>query len=163
MIAAGIFGSTDKLELIEGELIAMVPTGPEHAHIVAQLLRILMTCSTRLVRVQSPITLPNHSEPEPDIALVTPKSYMTGHPLPEDIQLIIEVSDTSLIKDKQIKLPLYARYKLPEVWIVDIKAHAIECYWQPEEGGYQKTSRFVDGILTSPTQPGLDIDLDSLW
>jgi Uma2 family endonuclease len=163
MIEAGVFGPDDRVELIEGELIAMVPPKPAHADYVDVLGAVLRRCTKLTVRVQNPITLPEHSEPQPDIALVASRRYRDSHPLPDDIQLVIEVSDASLGKDKQIKLPLYARYGLPEVWILDVVGRAMECYWDPQEGRYAKSSRTTQGVLVSPTQSEITIDLDALW
>jgi Uma2 family endonuclease len=163
MIAAGIFGPEDKVELIEGELIAMAPTKPEHAHLVSCLIRLLTLSTSFGIRGQSPITLPEHSEPEPDIVVVTPKNYLKHHPTPKDVMLLIEVADSSLCKDKQIKLPLYERYQIPEVWIVDVTARAIECYWEATAGQYAKTSRMTAGTVKSPTQPEIQVRVADLW
>jgi Uma2 family endonuclease len=163
MIEAGILGSDDKLELIEGELFAMVPPGPEHADYVDYFDEMLKTCTTLKVRVRNPISLPDHSEPQPDIALVTRQRYHDHQPLPQDIKLIIEISDSSLDKDKRIKLPLYARYNIPEVWIVDVENHAIECYWEPRVGEYIQCSRLTTGLVFSATQSEVRIDPDALW
>jgi Uma2 family endonuclease len=163
MIETGIFGPDDRLELIEGELIAMVPPKPPHASIVTKLTRLLVQCTSLDVRVQDPITLPEHSEPQPDFALVLTKGYSNHHPYPEDIQLVIEVSDSSLAKDQKIKVPLYARYGIPEVWIVDVSGTAVECYWEPSAGAYAKSSRTTEGVLASVTLPEIRIDLNGLW
>jgi Uma2 family endonuclease len=165
MIEAGIFGPDDRLELIEGDLITKVPPKPEHADYVSYLDRTLtLTLGMRwYVRAQSPITLPEHSEPEPDITLVAPKRYLEHHPNPEDIRLIIEVSDSSLTKDREIKLPLYARYKIPEVRIVDVAGHAVECYWDPKDGRYSQSNRTSRGMMVSPIQSEVTVDLDALW
>jgi Uma2 family endonuclease len=163
MIAAGILAEDDHLELIEGALIVMVPPNPPHAYYVDRLTKALSRIEGFNVRVQNPITLSDDSEPQPDLALVTEKPYFDHHPLPEDIHLIIEVSDTTLAKDKQIKLPLFARHRIPEVWILDVTGRAFECYWEPQEGHYTKSRRTAQGRLVSSTQPAVKIDLDALW
>ena len=73
--------------------------------------------------------MPEHSEPEPDIALVKPRRYRDAHPYPTDVLMIIEVAETSLDKDKGVKVPLYARFRIPEVWIVDMSGRPVECFW----------------------------------
>ena len=87
-----------------------------------------------LVSVQDPIRLPPHSEPEPDIALLRPRSdfYAGSHPGPEDVLLIVEVADTSLEYDRETKSPLYARAGIPELWIVDLDAESVEVFRGPE-------------------------------
>jgi Uma2 family endonuclease len=117
MINAGILSGSDRVELIEGDLIEMSPARPEHADYVDFIGETIKAQTDRKVRLQNPITLPEHSEPEPDIALVKPRRYTNAHPGPEDILMLIEVADTSLDKDKQVKPPLYARYLIPEVWV----------------------------------------------
>jgi hypothetical protein len=81
----------------------MAPAGPEHADVVAHVGRILRTQTTFLVREEKPVTLPEHSEPELDIALVKPRRYLDAHPFPDDVLMIIEVADTSLDKNKKGK------------------------------------------------------------
>ena len=128
MITTGILTGEDHVELIDGDLIERAPAGPEHADFVAYLGRILRTQTVLLVREEKPVTLPEHSEPEPDIALVKPRRYLEAHPHPEDVLMIIEVADTSLDKDKSVKVPLYARFRIPEVWIVDVQGGAVESF-----------------------------------
>ena len=88
MITTGILTGEDHVELIDGDLIEMAPAGPEHADFVAYLGRILRTQTVLLVREEKPVTLPEHSEPEPDIALVKPRRYLETHPYPEDVLMI---------------------------------------------------------------------------
>jgi hypothetical protein len=105
MVRTGILTDEDHLELIEGDLIEMAPAGPEHADLVAYIARIMRTQTTFLVREEKPVTLPEHFEPEPDIALVKPRRYRQAHPHPTGVVMIIEVADTSLDKDKGVKVP----------------------------------------------------------
>ncbi|MCB9435318.1 MAG: Uma2 family endonuclease [Ardenticatenaceae bacterium] len=141
MIAAGIFKEDDRLELIGGELITMSPIGPRHAAVVARMTRLLSQhfSDAALVWVQNPVGLEAYSEPEPDVALIQFRSdfYAQAHPEPEDILLLVEVSDTTLAYDRSVKLPLYAQAGVVEVWLVDVGNKAIEVYRQPAENGYQ--------------------------
>jgi Uma2 family endonuclease len=167
MVRTGILTDDDHLELIEGDLIEMAPAGPEHADVVAHVGRILRTQTTFLVREEKPVTLPEHSEPEPDIALVKPRRYLDAHPLPDDVLMIIEVADTSLDKDKKVKVPLYARFGIPEVWVVDLQGRSVECFWNLPVGTglsqYVRSKRAERGLITSETIPGIALNLDELW
>ncbi|MEJ7871360.1 MAG: Uma2 family endonuclease, partial [Rubrobacteraceae bacterium] len=92
-----------------------------------------------------PIILPDSSEPEPDVTVLRPRDdfYAAGHPVPEDVLLLIEVSDTSLEYDREVKLPLYARAGIPEVWIVDLVNEKIHTYSQPAARSYANVSSTV--------------------
>lgn len=167
MIATGILDRDDHVELIEGDLIEMAPAGPEHADLVAFLSQLLRTQTTLAVRDEKPITLPEHSEPEPDLALVKPRRYGAAHPHPADVLLIVEVADSSLDKDKQIKLPLYARFGIPEVWIVDVPGRVVESFWDPQVtptgARYTQSKRVEYGVVSSETLPGISVVLSQLW
>lgn len=148
MSEAGIFSENDKVELINGEIIEMSPIGRRHAACVDRINRLFSNILGMkvIVRVQNPIILNNLSEPEPDIALLQPRAdfYESGHPQPQDIFLLIEVADSSLEYDRDVKIPLYASSGITEVWLVDIYEQAIIVYRYPSENGYsdiQKLSR----------------------
>lgn len=91
------------------------------------------------VRVQNPLTLGDASEPQPDVAVVADHRYTDAHPGPGDTQLVIEVSDTALAFDREVKLVLYARFDVPEVWIVDLQASQLEVHRQPAADQYRET------------------------
>jgi Uma2 family endonuclease len=148
MSEAGIFSENDKVELINGEIIEMSPIGRRHAACVDRINRLFSNILgiKVIVRVQNPIILNNLSEPEPDIALLQPRAdfYESGHPQPQDIFLLIEVADSSLEYDRDVKIPLYASSGITEVWLVDIYEQVIIVYRYPSENGYsdiQKLSR----------------------
>lgn len=147
---AGILGEDDRVELIEGELVDMPPIGSQHADCVSRLIRLLIRQTEAVVRVQDPIQLPGHSEPEPDIAIVRNRSYAEAHPGPEDVMLLIEVADSSLDYDRTIKFPLYARYGIPEVWLIDLQHECVEIHRQPGPEGYCLTLRPARGEYISP-------------
>ena len=94
---------------------------------------------TATVGVQDPIRLSDFSEPQPDIAVLTRRDdfYSSGHPTPEDVLLVVEVADSSVQYDRMIKMPLYARSEIPEVWLVDVARDLVEVYAQPVSGRYQ--------------------------
>lgn len=133
---AGVFAPDARVELIDGELIDMAPVGGPHIRIVNRLNRLLVTAvgTDAEVSVQNPITLPPGSEPQPDLSLVR---FGTGVPTASEVLLVIEVADSTLTFDRAIKLPLYARAAIPEVWIVDVNAQAIEIYRDPMGDGFQ--------------------------
>lgn len=142
MSEAGILSEDDRVELIEGEIIKMSPIGSRHAACVKRLTALLHRRFGRLVTigVQDPIRLDDHSEPEPDIALLKRRDdfYSQSHPTADDILLIIEVADTSVEYDKSVKLPLYAGAGIPETWLANLQEDSIKAYSQPVNGGYQK-------------------------
>lgn len=151
---AGILSESDRVELIEGELVAMSPVGSRHVgtvHILNQLL-VVAVGNRGLVSVQSPIRLDDRSEPEPDVAVLRPRAdyYRTALPGPPDVLLVIEVSDSTLAYDRAVKAPLYAAHGLSELWIVDLVGQKIEVYRRPEEGRYTDVSRVGAGSTLEP-------------
>jgi len=144
MVEAGILSDDDRVELIDGEIIEMVAIGSRHAACVDRLAR-LCSAGVRnraIVRVQNPILLSEHSEPQPDLALLRPRRdfYAAGHPGPQDILLVVEVADTSAETDREIKLPLYARAGIPEVWVVALAETHVEAHRKPSPGGYRTSN-----------------------
>lgn len=138
---AGILSPDERVELIEGEIIEMSPIGERHAACVARLNQVLsMTLQGRaLLWVQSPLRLDDRSEPQPNVMALRPREdfYAQSLPTPADVLLLIEVSDTTLEYDRQVKLPLYARAGVPEVWIVNLQDERVETYAAPAGGAYQ--------------------------
>ena len=163
MVEAGILGEDDRVELVEGVIVAMAAMGSRHAACVDRLNRYLnkFAGDEMLVRVQSPIRLDDTSEPEPDIALLKPREdfYSHEHPGPGNVLLVIEVSDTSAEYDTSVKLPLYARAGIPETWLVNLTTETVEVHSQPVSGEYRQTLRAKRGeILRSEAVAGLEID-----
>lgn len=132
---AGIIPENTRVELLAGEIIRRSPINSPHADCVDKLSKwfILNLEDQAIVRIQNPVTLDAYSEPEPDILLARWKKngYRAAHPGPEEVLLLIEVADSSLEKDRRVKLPLYAKAGIPEVWIVDLSRAAVEVYTQP--------------------------------
>ena len=151
---AGILSADDRVELIDGEVVEMTPIGTVHTSAVMRATRALMLAAgTRAgVRGQVPIRLGDFSEPEPDLALVKWRDdfYGTAHPGPDDILLVIEMADTSLRYDRQVKVPLYARHGIVEYWLVDLAAHSVTCYTSPGDDTYRKVSVHGPGETLSP-------------
>ena len=142
LLETGFFTEEDRVELIDGEIIAMSPIGPKHAGCVIRLITYLSRKVGRhaLVNAQNPVWLNEYSEPQPDIALLKPREdfYMNSHPTPEDTLVAIEVADSTLEGDRQIKLPKYAQAGVPEFWLVDLVNNRIEVHALPNEGVYQE-------------------------
>ncbi|HZS48799.1 MAG TPA: Uma2 family endonuclease [Blastocatellia bacterium] len=154
MTTAGILTEDDRVELIRGELIRMSPIGSGHAACVKRLNNILgkKASAYAIISVQDPVQIDNYSLPQPDLALLTSRAdfYSHSHPTGNDVLLIIEVSDTSIEYDRNVKLPLYAEASIIEVWLVNLREDRIEVYSRPVAGKY-KDVRFVNrGESISP-------------
>ena len=167
MAEAGILPPEQRTELIDGEIIDMASIGSRHAAMVRRLgLLIDTAASGRLeVRSQNPIRLGLHSEPEPDLLVVVWRSdfYALAHPTPADTKLLIEVADSTLRYDLQIKLPLYARHGVPEVWIIDLEGGQLLRHRQPQGETYILVDVLTrPGVLVPDAAPELAIDLSGL-
>ena len=131
----GILGPADRVELIDGEIIDRSPIGALHAAIVDLLARHFgrSAQASAFIRCQNPLRLDGLSEPEPDIAILKPRAdfYTTGHPGPADVLLVIEVADSSLAYDLGVKVPLYARHGIPEVWVIDATTRQTRVFREP--------------------------------
>lgn len=140
MVEVGILGPDDHVELIEGAIVEMPPIGPLHADVVRWLsIFFVRTLEDRaVVSVQSPVRLPTSSEPQPDIALLRPGSYRQRHPEPADILLVVEVADTTVLSDRRYKIPMYARSRVAEAWLVDLTMNVLEVYRGPRTDGYSE-------------------------
>lgn len=155
----GIFGEDDRVELIEGEIVEMTPIGSGHAATVNRLTRLLGTQAgaRAVLTVQNPLSIPGEgaavdSEPQPDLMLLAPRDdfYAAGHPTPEDVLLLIEVADTTLAFDRDVKLPVYARGGVGEVWLVNLQEGLVEVHRDPVQGSYRWTRRAFPGEDLEP-------------
>lgn len=137
---AGILAPDARVELIDGEIIDMPPIGPPHASTVNRLVRLLVQAvgDRAVLLVQNPVVLSRHSAPQPDLALALPRAdfYASRHPGPADVVLVIEVADTTLPFDRDVKTGLYARYRIPEVWLIDLQAERLLRHRTPQRGAY---------------------------
>jgi Uma2 family endonuclease len=135
LIKLGFLTEENRVELIQGELIQMTAKGTPHTVCSSILCRLLdrILGDQVVIRGQDPITISNHSEPEPDIVLARGKDedYLSHHPYPEDILLVVEISDSTLIYDQTTKLKLYAESGISHYWVVNLNARQLECYHQP--------------------------------
>ena len=168
MIAAGIFAEDDRVELIEGELRAMPPINAEHAGKNKRLNQLFSQRAQgqAIVAVQDPLTLPEHSEPEPDLMLLRPRDdfYEHANPTPADTLLVIEIADSSLRYDRDVKVPLYAAHGVPETWLIDLKHRRLEVYRDPGPAGYRQRRRpDPDQTIAPVLLPALRIAVSDLW
>lgn len=166
MAATGILGPEERVELIEGEIIDMLPIGAPHAGVVGNLTTLFARLADKCqLWIQNPIRLSQLSEPQPDVALLVPRPgvYVRDHPMPQDVLLVVEVADTSLQQDRGIKVPLYARHRIREVWIVNVPDGTLERYLGPEGDAYTIHHVFQRGQRLSPAAfPDLEIAVDSV-
>lgn len=168
MIEAGILTERDRVELLDGQIIEMNPQLPPHAattqHTFRYLDRLLETVA--YVRMQLPVTLKPRSEPEPDIAVVRIdlQEYGDRHPAPEDIFLIIEVADSTLMSDRQQKANIYAKAGIAEYWILAVNTRQVYLFREPTLNGYRQESVLSANTMLAPIAfPNIAIPLNSLF
>lgn len=157
MADAGILAEDERVELLDGEIFVMPPIGPPHEDGTTRLSRdlILRLGDRAWVRVQNSVRLNDYGLPEPDIAVVRFRDdYHRNRPTPADVLLVIEVADSSLRRDRELKLPHYAAAGIPEVWIANVPARQVEAFHDPVDGVYQ-SSRIVpaDGLISPRAFP----------
>ena len=158
----GFFQGKPGVELIEGGLAWMNAIGSPHAGVVNRLNGILVRAAgdRATVSVQNPVRLDRRNEPQPDVALLRPRadSYGTGHPSPGDVLLLIEVADSSLAFDRGRKRALYARFGIPEYWVVDIDGGQVEVCRDPVPTGYATLEPAgADAVLTVARLPDIAV------
>lgn len=168
MAEVGILKPDDRSELLRGEIVALTPVGARHATCVRRLIRL---CAPLVVRqsvtlsVQDPVILGPYDEPQPDVALLRYRAddYAASHPTPADVLLVIEVADTSLERDRDLKLPLYAQAGIPEVWLVNLEAQEIQVYREPAAQGYRAVATVRPGGRLAPQElPGWEIGVSEV-
>ena len=151
---AGVLTEDDRVELLDGEIVRMSPIGTPHASTVARLTALFVRRFGRhaTIWVQNPIVLDRWSEPQPDLCVLAPRAdfYASAHPRPRDVLLGVEVMDSSRGYDRTLKLPLYAKAELREIWLVDLKAGAIEIYRRPALRGYREQNTVALGRAITP-------------
>jgi Uma2 family endonuclease len=164
---AGVLHEDDRVELIEGEIIEMSPIGSRHAACVGRLSKLLERRGGdhAIVWTQNPVQLNDFSEPVPDVALLRRRGdfYAQSKPMPEDVFLIIEVSDSTINYDRKVKAPLYARAGIPEMWLVNLPEELIEVYTRSADGTYQETRLVRRGeSIPVETIGGLTVEADAV-
>ncbi|MGH2351997.1 MAG: Uma2 family endonuclease [Chloroflexota bacterium] len=167
MAEVGILTPDERLELLEGNIVRVIGNSSRHGAGVIRGNRLFSRSITdqALVSVRNPVRLDKYSEPEPDLALLRPRTdfYAAAHPEPEDVLLVIEVADTSLFTDRQTKVPLYAVAGIPEAWLANLVERVLEVYRQPGRQGYQDVLRLRPSESVSPLAfPDLTISVADL-
>lgn len=164
---AGIFTPEDRVELLDGEIIQMTPIGSRHGGCVNRLNQLLIQnlAGRAVVTVQNPVLLDERSEPQPDVVVARLREdfYSGGHPEPGDMLLLIEVSDTTLLYDRNRKVPRYGARGVHEAWLVDLEAERIEVYREPAPDGYAQSTASTRGDSLSPAAfPDLTLTVDEI-
>lgn len=164
---AGIYTEDDRVELIEGEVLTMAAVGKRHMACVKRLARIFSRLPEEdlIFSVQDPIRMNDLSDPQPDLALLRfREDYYEGRNLTaSDTLLIVEVSDSTLTFDREVKLPLYARAGIPEAWIVDLNTDTVWVFSQPEEGECRSIQTYRRGdTVASATLPDLGLRMEEI-
>lgn len=149
MIDAGVFKVDERLELMGGDIVEMSPIGSKHAASVDRLGNklVMQLGEDVIIRVQSPIVIDDFHEPQPDITVLKPQSdfYENALPTASDVLLIVEVSDTTTLYDRNVKLPLYARAGIPVALLVNLPRATVEVHTEPKNGKYRKVKHLKRG------------------
>ncbi len=167
MAESGILGPEARVELIEGEIVDMPPIGPLDASVVTLVQNRLVAAvgELALVRVQNPVHLDRHNEPEPDVALVRWRAdhYRERHPEPAEVLLLVEVADSSRRYDREVKLRLYARFGIPETWLIDLADATLTRFRDPGATDYGNAESLeLSKRVSLPGLEGPAIDLSGL-
>jgi Uma2 family endonuclease len=169
MVESGILNEDDRVELLDGEIVKMPPPpGPDHNACTGILNRLLVLgVGSRAVVLPGPtLRLSKRSAPEPDFVLLRtdPRNYRDSYAEPGDVLLLVEISDSSLRRDREIKLPLYAAAGIPEYWIVDVQNEAVEVCKDPAGSSFASVRQYRRGESVSPSAfPDLRIAVDEIF
>jgi len=165
LVSAGVFGPSDRVELLEGEIIERTPEKSRHAaaiDLVAEALRRAFG-PAYTIRIQHPLAVSESSEPEPDVAVVpgSARDYVEEHP--RTAALVVEVADTSLEYDRSRKSRVYAEAGLAEYWIANVVGAVLEVHRDPAPAGYRSVSRLGAGQTIAPlAAPGAQVAVADL-
>ncbi|MDJ0675525.1 MAG: Uma2 family endonuclease [Calothrix sp. MO_167.B42] len=165
MIDAGILCER-KVELLKGEIVEMSPEGEPHAYCSSEAGEYLMELLGKraTIRQAKPITLPNDSEPEPDIAIVQRlgRDYREHHPYPENVFWLIEYADSSLEKDLERKSKIYAEVGIPEYWVVNLKKLHLVVFREPLDGDYANKFTLSKSIIQPLAFPDVSVSVEHI-
>lgn len=169
----GFFGEDDRVELIKGEIITMAAKGTRHSAFNRRLIRELskLIGDRATLQSQDPVVISTHSEPEPDIAVLKNRDddYLDTHPIPTEVLLLIEIADSSLKYDQEIKLSIYAEAEISHYWIFNLLDNCLECYSEPYRDlqvkfGYRRKLIFLSNeSVNLPFFPDLSLDLSKVF
>lgn len=165
MIETGLLDDK-QVELIRGEIVEMPPEGEPHAYALSESGEYLADLLGKRAKVRygNPITLPNRSEPQPDIAIVQRlgQEYYEHHPYPENIYWLIEYSNSSLSKDISLKSKTYAEVDIPEYWVVNLQNQSLIVFRAPQTGEYTSQTTYTEGQLTPVAFPDVSISVSAI-
>ena len=167
MVESGILTAEDRVELIDGQVVEMSPIGMKHGAAVDSAAEFFITsCKGRAkVRIQGPVRFGDGSQVQPDLALLRPRGdfYASRYPQAEDVLLLIEVADSSILLDRNQKVPIYAREGVSEVWLVNLLNDTVETFRRPQNGAYADQSVVQRGSVLSPLAlPDLRVRVEDL-
>lgn len=167
MAEVGVLRPEDRVELIDGDIIDMAPVSAGHASVVNRLTRALViACGDKaIVSVQNPVRLDRFNQPQPDFALFRPRDdfYAARMAGAADVLLLIEVADSSVEYDRTVKLPLYARFGIPEYWLVNLGDRVLDAY-RLSDGRYGEPNKHGSGErLALAVAPEIVVPLDHLF
>jgi Uma2 family endonuclease len=167
MAEVGLLNEDSRVELVDGEIVEMAPIGSSHGGEVKYFNNkfVSLLHGKVIVSIQDPIILDGHTEPQPDIALLRWRDdfYRKANPHAEDVLLIVEVSDSTLRYDRDVKVSLYARNGIPEVWLLDVQNRQLEIYREPSNGTYRQRDACQTGHIAPILCPDATIDLAELF
>ena len=169
MAEVGIFGEDDRVELINGEILDMAPTGSHHGSVVKMLTHLFAASMGQhaILSVQDPLHLDSRSEPEPDLMLLKPRDdfYAAAHPGPADVLLLIEVGDSTARFDREVKLPLYAKHGITEVWLINLDTRQIEVCRTPliDKCDYAERTIASVGLISPLSLPNCRVEIENLF
>jgi Uma2 family endonuclease len=165
MIEAGILDNR-RVELLRGEIVEMAPEGEPHSYFSSEAEEYLksLLADRAKVLVGKPITLPNGSEPEPDIAVIQRlgRQYLQHHPYPENIFWVIEYSNTSLEKDLEIKTEIYAEAGINEYWVVNLRTRELIVFRNPRNKKYTSKSTLTAGTINPLAFPNIAVSVGAI-
>jgi Uma2 family endonuclease len=167
LVEGGVLQEDARVELIAGRIVPLSPIGPRHAAVVRNLTALLAprVAPRAVLDVQSPTVLDDWNEPQPDLAILTAprERYRDRLPGPADTILVIEVADSTARHDRRVKVPLYARLGMPELWLVDVTLNVVEVYRSPVDGHYTDVSIQARGATLAPRAlPDLSLAVDDI-
>jgi Uma2 family endonuclease len=167
MAEVGLLHEDSRVELIDGEIIEMAPIGSSHGGNVNRFIRLFskVVGDKAIIAAQNPVVLSGYAEPQPDLAILRWREddYEQSNPHPEDVLLLIEVSDSTLKYDRDVKVPLYANHGIPEVWLLDLQRKQLEIYRDPAHGQYRQRDCRRAGQIAPILCPDAVIDLAELF
>jgi Uma2 family endonuclease len=156
-----------RVELLEGDIVEMAPEGMPHAVYCGRTVKYLRNLlgDRAELRETHPITLPNNSEPEPDVAIVrSPDTqYLAHHPYPEDVFWLVEYSDTTLAKDLNAKQRIYAQAGILEYWVVNLQASELIVFRDAGNDAYQTETKFNSGSISPLSFPDIEFEVRRLF